>query len=277
MTRVGGMRVLVASAALLGMLAVSSSAAVVPPVEHVAFAPVPGASLPLDARFVDEHGTNVRLGDYVSQRPAIVVPAYFGCSNLCGVVLNGVAAALQSSGLHPGRDVDVVVFSIDPLETPSVAMLKKHAVLGANGGDEAGWHFLTGATDEIGRVTEALGYRYLYVPAERQYAHGAGIAIVGTDGRIAGVEYGVEFAPAALRNAVGDAARGQTVEPPRTAVAGVAERWLLCFHYDPHTGRYSFAAMSAARAAGLAALLGLAGYVAFARRRERRHQRDAKP
>ena len=161
---------LLAALSLPGATACAASPA--PPVDRVAFAPPPGATLPLDARFIDEHGRRARLGDLVALRPAIIVPAYYGCSNLCTVVLNGVAAGLGASGLVAARDVDVVVVSIDPLETPPVALAKKRAVVG----DANGWHFLTGGGREVARFASALGYRYAYDAGERQYAHASGIA-----------------------------------------------------------------------------------------------------
>ena len=217
----------------------------------------------MDARFVDEHGNALRLGDLVASHPAIVVPAYYGCSNLCGVVLRGVAASLAAAGLRAGRDVEVVAVSIAPLEKPSDALAKKETIAGANDG----WHFLTGDDAAIGRFADALGYRYFYVPGERQYAHASGVAIVAPGGRIARVLYGVAFTRTELNDALASA-RG-AAPPAATGIGSEANTWLLCFHYDPRTGRYSFVAMNAVRAAALAVLLALGGYVGYARIRER--------
>lgn len=242
-----------------------------PPVAQVAFAPPPGAALPLHAVFTDESGRRSELGAWLRPRPAIVVPAYFGCSNLCTTTLRATRAALDAAGLRAGRDVDVVAISIAPLETPALAREKKRDVLG----DEAtqrddGWHFLTGDEAAIEQVTRPLGYRYAYVAAERQYAHAAGIAVAGTDGHIARVLYGVAFPPRDLRAALASATGRTPTLDSRIETSSTAASWLLCFHYDPATGRYTFVAMNAARAAGLLALAGLAGYATLAWRRERR-------
>ena len=242
-------------------------AAPLPPVDRVAFMPATGARLPLDATFTDERGRAVRLGSLVAARPAIVVPAYYGCSNLCTVVLRGLAAGLAASGLRTGRDVDVVAISIDPHDTPAVA-LRKRRTLFPDGA--TGWHFLTGDAGSIARVTDALGYRYAYVATEHQYAHAAGVATIAADGRVGRILYGVAFAPGELRAALANARATQAPPPDVTfAHASVAPTWLLCFHYDPRTGRYTFAAMNAARAAGLLALLALVAYAVRALRRER--------
>jgi protein SCO1 len=266
------------SFALIAVLGLASTAvaAPLPPIDRVAFAPSTRAALPLDARFVDEDGRPVRLGDVLRRRPAIVVPAYFGCSNLCTLVLRGVAASLARSGLRAGTDVDVVAISIAPLETPALAAEKKRELF-ASSEDGVGWHFLTGQDAQIARVADALGYRYAYVPAERQYAHASGIAVVSPGGRIARVLYGVTFATADLQRAV--AVRDETIastprppvhHPGAATVDDAPVNWLLCFHYDPRVGRYTFVAMNAVRVAGLLSLAGLAAFAWRASRRERR-------
>jgi len=231
-----------------------------PPVAEVAFAPPARAVLPLDAPFVDDDGHAIRLRDVIGSRPAVVVPAYYGCSNLCGIVLRGVAASLRASKLQAARDVDVVAVSIDPLDTPATALAKKHDVVGS---EHTGWHFLTGTPSSIARFADALGYHYSYDTTERQYAHAAGMVVVAPGGHIVRTLYGASFAPAELRDAL-HAAR--TVTPDESATRGEVGTWLLCFHYDPQTGRYSFVAMNAVRVVALAALLCLVGYMVHARR-----------
>lgn len=234
------------------LLAMPLAQAQVPPVERLGFSPPAGAHLPLDAAFVDETGGRVTLGDYLDRLPAIVVPAYFGCSNLCSVVARGVAASLAAGGLVAGRDVEVVVVSIDPRETSADALARKRDTIGAN---TRGWHFLVGDEASVARVVRALGYRYAWDDDERQYAHAAGIALAAPGGALIGVLYGVAYPPAALRSAL----RGAAVRAPAT-------EWLLCFHYDPATGRYTLAALTAARLAALAALAGLTAFIWRARR-----------
>jgi protein SCO1/2 len=249
--------------AALVLASVALVAAASPPIDHVTFAPRDGAALPADARFVDEHEHASSLAELVASRPAIIVPAYYGCSNLCGVVLSGVAASLTASGLRAGRDADVVAVSIAPSDTPADASAKMKTIAGAG----PGWHFLTGSQASIDRFADALGYHYFYAPAERQYAHASGIVIAAPGGRIVRVLYGVTFPRTELLEAL--AAARSTAAPPAVATGAEVRNWLLCFHYDPHSGRYTFAAMNAARAAALLALMVLGGYIGYARIRER--------
>jgi hypothetical protein len=77
---------------------------------------------------------------------------------------------------------------------------------------------------------------------------------------------------AAARSPAASAGANDIAPPPSGAGAAT---WLLCFHYDPKTGRYSFVAMNAVRAAGLLALIALAGYAIASWVRERRERRDS--
>ncbi|HVO91011.1 MAG TPA: SCO family protein [Casimicrobiaceae bacterium] len=253
-------------------------------VDQVGFEPTPGARLPLDATFSDEHARAVRLGDYFAATPAIVVPAYYGCSNLCGIVLHALATSLARSRLRAGRDVEVIVVSIAPFETPALALRKKDELFNDDAADtrRTGWHFLTGSAPAVDRFARALGYRYAWDDAGQQYAHASGIVVAAVDGHIVRTLYGVDFPAHALETVVAAAADASTRTTPiidrvgsRSSSSGGAATWLLCFHYDPITGRYSFVAMNAVRLASLAALLALGIFVVRARVRERASIRHA--
>src|SRR6476661_6136333 len=55
-----------------------------------------GARLPLELRFRDEGGREVRLGDYLGRRPVILAPVYYKCPLLCNQVLNGLTRTLKA-------------------------------------------------------------------------------------------------------------------------------------------------------------------------------------
>ncbi len=137
-----------------------------------------GEMLPLDVPWRDEHGRAVKLGDYLGagHRPAVLVMAYYHCPMLCDMVLQGVETGLKPLSLDPGRDFDVIVAGIDPAEKPEQAAKKKQEILEryARPGTADGWHFLTGPQDSITRLTQAVGFRYVYDPERNQFAHAAG-------------------------------------------------------------------------------------------------------
>jgi protein SCO1/2 len=128
---------------------------------------------------------------------------------------------------------------------------------------EAGWHFLTGNEPEIAAVTEAVGFRYMFDETTRQYAHAAGIFVLTPDGTISRYLSGIDYSPRDLRLALVEASGGKV----GTASDQVL---LLCYMYDPTTGKYGLAIMSLLRAASLATVAGMAAAIVVMIRRERR-------
>ncbi len=254
------------------ILPVPTSATVAPTnlEDRVGFDQHLGRELPLDAVFRDEAGKAVRLGDWFGKRPVIVALAYYDCPNLCTLVLNGLVEGLRGAASDPGTDLEVVAISIDPNETSSLATKKKAAYLASYGrpATDAGWHFLTGDGVSIARVAGDVGFRYFYDDERRQYAHPAGVAVVTPDGRISRYLFGVRFAPRDLQAALADASAGRT--------GNLADRLLLlCFRYDPHTGRYGLLIENWIRAVAIATVLALAGFVAILARRDRLRRENA--
>jgi protein SCO1/2 len=266
-----------------------------PPPPVAGFAPVVGAALPLGSALVDASGAPVRLSSLFGRRPVVLVPGYYTCPNLCSTTFEGVLQGLGLSGLKED-EYEVVGVSIDPLETTATAAAKQRAYLTMLPGSGANLHLLTGAAPAIGAITRASGYRFSRAD-DGQFAHAAGFVVATPDGRVAAGFPGVRFDAAALRRAVRAAARGvipqrvapdrvapdrvtpDRVAPDRVARAGgtgdadgagggiASGLLLLCAHYDPASGRYSFAAMSAVRALALLVLALLGGFMWLRRRK----------
>ena len=222
-----------------------------------------GATLPLDAMFHDAEGHRARLGRYFGTRPVLLVPGYYDCPNLCGMVWRGLLESIRKLGLDVGRDFDIVAVSIDPRETPQLALQKQAAYREAYGraGSANGWHFLTGTGTAIRQLAEAAGFRYVYDPEIDQYAHAAGLVITTPEGTISRYLFGVRFDPTDLRLALVESSRGRMGSP-------VDQLLLLCYHYDPANGQYGLLIMNLIRGAGLLTLATLLGFVAWSRRRE---------
>jgi len=231
----------------------------------VAFEQNLNAQLPLDAKFRDESGREVALGDYFGKRPVIVTFVYFECPMLCKLGLTGLVSNLKVLSMSAGKDFDIVTVSIDPTETPELASAHKKGYLDrykrAGAGD--GWHFLTGDEASIKRLTGAAGFRYAFDPRSKQFAHPSGLVIATPQGRIARYIYGVDFPANNLRWSLIEAASGKIGTP-------VDKILLMCFHYDPSTGRYNFAVMAVVRLLGVATVAGLATFVLVTARGDRR-------
>lgn len=223
-----------------------------------------GTDLPLDAAFVDESGKAVRLGDYFGTRPVIIAPVYYECPMLCSLVLEGFVKALRPLGFRPGDEFDVVVVSFDPGEGPELAAKKAAKYLEEYGdaGTADGWHFLTGNEADIRRVTDALGFEYVYDEKRDEYAHAATVVVATPQGKVAKYFFGVEFSTRDLRLGLVEAASGK--------IGTAIDRFLLyCYHYDPSAGRYSAAVLNIVRVGGIATISAMLIFFLAMRRRER--------
>jgi protein SCO1/2 len=230
-----------------------------------------GERLPLDATFVDEAGRDVRLADYFGARPVLLALVYYECPMLCGEVLRGLTHSLRALAFDPGQEFEVVVISIDPLESSELALGKKAGVLADYGRAEtaSGWHFLVGPQESIRSVAAAVGFRYVYDATRDEYAHAAGAFLATPAGVLSRTLYGIEFGARDLRLGLVEAADGRIGSP-------VDQILLLCYHYDPSSGRYGFAIQGALRAGGIATVFVLCAFVALAIVRERRAARSTR-
>jgi protein SCO1/2 len=252
--------------ALSLVLAATASAQTLPAdyPQRVGFDQHPGGALPLDTTFADESGRAIRLGSLLGARPAVLVLAYYECPNLCSVILASLLDSLRDLRPSVGSDFDVVIVSIDPREKPPLAAAKKAAFVRRYGrvGSESGWHLLTGDAAAIHRVAESVGYRYFYDPASRQFAHPSGIVVVSPRGKISQYLLGIEFPPKELAAALGRASQDR-VGPLSRALL------LLCYCYDPASGKYTLAVSRIMQTAGSLTVIGLVGMIAWMSRRPR--------
>jgi protein SCO1/2 len=228
-----------------------------------------GAAIPLELTFRDDTGQQVRLGEYFHARPVMLVFAYYRCPNLCTLVLNGLVRTLRALTFTAGAEFTVVTVSIDPRDTPALAAAKKAHYVQSYGRAAAAtsWHFLTGDAAAIEQLTKAVGFQYAYDAAHDQFAHASGIVLLTSQGVVARYFYGVEYAPRDVRLGLVEAAAQRIGSP-------IDKLLLLCYHYDPKSGKYGLVILRVVRLAGLATVLGLGVMVGVLFRRERGRSRQ---
>ena len=226
--------------------------------------------VPLDLPFVDENGRDVKLGDYFGKRPVLLAMVYYECPMLCTQVLNGVTGALKTLTFDVGKEFDVVAVSINPKEGPGLAAQKKASYLERYGRPQTGqgWHFLTGREENIKKLAAAVGFRYEYDPEIQQFAHGAGVEVLTPKGVIARYFYGIEYSPRDLRLGIIEAADEKIGSPIDTAL-------LLCFHYDPTTGKYGPTVLTLVRMGAVLTVAAFGAFLFVSLRRERATRRQA--
>jgi protein SCO1/2 len=233
--------------------------------QSLAFRQHPGAQLPLEARIGDSSGRTVTLASALGGKPAIVVLEYLRCRNLCGLVLSGAVHGIESAGLTPGRDLNLVAISIDPRESAADASAAQamYARRFPDPADAAaGVRFFTGSPDEVRKIAGAIGFPYRYDAQSGQFLHPAGFVVTTPTGKISRYMLGLQVPPAQLRQAVAEAGLGN-VEPPAHPLL------CLCFGYDPDEGSVAALTWQLVRWTSVAVALACAALIGFLSLRRR--------
>jgi protein SCO1/2 len=233
--------------------------------DDVGITPKLNAQVPLDVTLNDESGRPVRLDELTRRRPIVLALVYYRCPMLCTLTMDGLVRSMSGLSLSAGDDFTVLTVSFDPREDPSLAAAAKRAALDRYGrpGAADGWRFLTGEENQVRRLADAVGFRYQFDPATGQYAHAAGLVVLTPDGVVSRCLYGIDYSPRDFRLAVVEASAGN--------VGSVTDRvLLLCYHYDPSTGKYGLTIVRVLQFGGTATVtcIGLAIGVALARERK---------
>jgi protein SCO1/2 len=225
------------------------------------------AQISPDLKFRDETGKVVRLGDYFGKRPLLLSLVYFECPGLCTESLNGISRALKPLNFTPGVEFDVLTISFDPRERPELAAAKKQRYLEIYGRPDAagGWHFLTGDEADIKELCKTVGFRYAFDDATQQYAHAAAIMVITPQGRVSRYFYGLEYSTKDIRLGV--------IEASENRIGTLTDVvTLLCYKYDPRSGKYSMQIMYVLRIAAVATVATLGTFMFVMFRRDRRNK-----
>jgi protein SCO1/2 len=227
----------------------------------------PESQVPMDAPLRDESGRSVDLRTLTAGRPSILALGYFHCPSLCGVVRDDLLSAVSRSGLRASHDYALIVISIDPTETSNDAATAKRQDMSrypVPGATQA-WHYLTGAQPDVQAIEQSVGFHARYYDQLKQFLHPTGIVFLTPRGVVSGYLLGVGYKPGDVRLGVTRAEDGGIAKAALPVL-------LLCFHFDPTTGRYTLAIFKVLQLAGAITALTLGGTIALALRRERRRQ-----
>jgi protein SCO1/2 len=211
-----------------------------------------GERLPMDAVYTDETGRTGPVKSWFDGKPVVIAEVYYKCAMLCPQVLRGLETGLKQTTLTPGKDYEVLVFSIDPTDTPADAVSQKRDFLQGTGWgpDKAGAvHFLTGSPASIEAMSGETGFHYVKVPGPDgkmdQFAHSSVIMFVTPDGRLSKYLSGIDYSARDLRMALLEASGNKISNPVDLLI-------LYCCSYNPAVGTYSVAVM---RILGIAAMV----------------------
>lgn len=193
-----------------------------------------GITVPLDAKFKDEFGKDVRIGDYFKDRPVVLALVFYDCQSSCLLIRDGLLKTLNGlKELKAGRDFDVLVVSIKHTETPEQAMEKKTGYLAdyKYPNSEAGWHFLTGSKESVFSLTQAVGFGFQFDEATDMVSHPSGIIILTPDGKTSLYLLGATYPQEYVRDGIKRAATNEVGQETEEILLG-------CLVYDPKSGKY---------------------------------------
>lgn len=204
-----------------------------------------GERIPLDVELVNDAGEAFTVESFLRDgKPVVLSFAYYSCTMLCPMVLNGIADALRGMDLKAGKDFRLLTVSFDPGDTPEKAReaskTYRHGIV-----SREAWRFAVGDSGEVRRLADAVGFPYRKVQDDPvMFAHPAVIMVLTPDGVISRYFYGVNFNPRDLKLALLEAGEGK--------IGSITDRVLLyCYRYDPQTGKYTLLAVRVMQLAGL--------------------------
>ena len=193
-----------------------------------------GERIPLESlTFFDEQGKSVKLEE-LFDRPIVLTLVYYKCPGICTPLLQEVVRVADLCDLMPGDDYRLITISFDPRENAELARLKKENMLAEMKNKHVspeGWRFFTGDAENVRRITEAVGFRYIPDRNKVDFVHAATVVFLSSDGMIARYLNGTQFNPADLKLAIIDAKEGRA----RSFMQRIQR---LCYAYDPEGRAY---------------------------------------
>lgn len=227
--------------------------------------------VPLDLEFKDETGRTVKLQEYFGDKPIVLSLVYYDCPQLCSLTLNGLMNVLKTLPMKAGRDFISLTVSFDPKETPELASEKRNAYLQklANPELNDGWHFLTGDEKNTLALSKAVGFRFVWDPVSKQYAHSSALIIITPQGKVSRYFYPSDvlsnFEPRDIRFGVLDASNGK--------IGSLADQVILyCYQYDPNRGTYGLVLMRIMRIFALITIVTLVALILFLRHKTKKKE-----
>jgi len=209
-----------------------------PPESEVGVEEKLGNIIPEGIYFYNSKGEKVEIKELVSQKPTIIAPVYYTCTNVCNILQSQLTNILPQVKLEPGKDYQVLSVSFDSTETPALAANEKNNYMASlpNRFGEDSWQFLTGDKENIDKLMNAIGFNFKKRPNSDMFIHPVALVLTSTEGKIVRYLYGTRLLSFDLTMAIVEAQKGNV---------GVSVKRVLsyCFDYDPQGRTYVFNVM----------------------------------
>lgn len=187
---------------------------------------------PDDLPLRDALNRPVRLADYRG-KPLVVSFVYTGCFQACPIATQRLKQGVQAARSALGDDsFQVVTIGFNqPFDDPAAmgAFARQNRI------EDPRWSFLSVATTDVPRLTQAFGFSFEATP--KGFDHVTQLTVVDAGGTIAAQVYGENFELPMLVGPLKDLLSGQAAR-----AVSVESVWrkvkLYCTVYDPASGGY---------------------------------------
>ncbi len=178
-----------------------------------------------DITFTTEDGKSYRLYEFIKGRPTALILAYYTCDAACPLIVKSALEATKNIG----KDANLLVLSFDKQDTfEDIKRFK--AQLGVY---NPRWTFGIMSEEDIRKLTQSIGYRFFYSRQDRVFVHPNVVIFIAPDGKIVRYLYGISPKERDFRIALAEA---ESFRITKNTIVDVA--YLVCYKYDPNTGRY---------------------------------------
>lgn len=227
-----------------------------------------GDIIPENIYFKNSKGNKVNIKEILTEKPTIIAPVYFTCTNVCNILQSKLTNIIPQVKLMPGKDYQVLSVSFNSEETPEIAANEKKnymASLPDKFGDDS-WRFLTGDKENINKLMGAIGFHFKKRPDSDMFIHPVALVMTSSEGKIVRYLYGTQLLSFDLTMAVVEAQKGKV---------GLSVKRVLsyCFDYDPKGRTYVFNVMRVSGTIILIFIIITFLVIAFGGKKKR-HKRD---
>ncbi|MEO0476087.1 MAG: SCO family protein [Planctomycetota bacterium] len=237
--------------------------------------------IPTGITLIDESGKNVTIDSFFQEgRPVVINLGYSRCPSICIAMRNQLIDAMPDVDLAMGEDFIILNISIDPEETPETSAQMQETTLAQleeQGVDASadGWRYLTGTQEAIAALTDAVGYRYMYIKTQNEYGHPGVLVLADGEGVVKRYLSGTAYSGRTLRLSIVETSQGKVG-------SFLDQAFATCFVWDAEANNYTAAASFIMMLGGGVMIIFVAGlvWVGFAyekRRRQLQGDNEAMP
>lgn len=194
--------------------------------------------IPMDITLIDESGKNVELGSFFKEgRPVVINLGYSRCPSICIAMRNQLIDTMPEVDLDLGEDFVVLNVSIDPEESHEISAAMQKTTLAqleenGIGASAEGWRHLTGEQDAITALTDAVGYRYMYIKPQNEYGHPGVLVLADGEGIVRRYLSGTAYSGRTLRLSIVETSQGK--------VGSLFDQaFVTCFVWDAEANNYT--------------------------------------